>query len=242
MKKLHPEIGAAQESIAGGWAVFTGVGSPISEARGLGMTGPVTEDDMDRLEAFYHSRGDAIRMEVCPLADASLHQLLAKRAYRLLEFSNMLMRPLQPGEQFAENHRGVATRFIQPCEARLWAETVGRGFAEHFPMTDELLDIMSCWAHSTIGVCLLGTVDGEVAGGGAVAMHDRVALLGGAATLPASRKRGVQSALLQARLAHAAAAGCDLAMTVTLPGSGSQRNVERQGFRVVYTRAKFTLD
>jgi GNAT superfamily N-acetyltransferase len=241
VKTLHPQLGAAEESIAGGWAVFTGVGSPISEARGLGLTGPVTEGDMERLEAFYHSRGDAIRIEVCPLADTTLHQLLAIRGYRLAEFSNMLMRRLDPGEQVLANHPGVATRAIEPSEGRMWAETVGRGFAEHFPLTDELVDIMSCWAHSTIGACLLGTVDGEVAGGAAVATHDGVALLGGAATLPAFRGRGLQAALIEARLARAVAAGGDLAMTVTLPGSVSQRNCERQGFRVVYTRAKFTL-
>lgn len=240
-RRLHPQIGAAEESIAGGWAVFTGVGSPISEARGLGMNGTVAEGDMDRLESFYHSRGDAIRIEVCPLADTSLHQLLAQRGYRLAEFSNMFLRRLDPAEQFASPHPGVVARPIEPDEGRLWAETVARGFAEHLPVTEELLDIMSCWAHSTIGKCLIGTVDGEVAGGGAVAINDGVALLGGAATLPAFRKRGLQAALIEARLAHAAAAGCDLAMTVTLLGSASQRSVERYGFRVAYTRAKFTL-
>ncbi len=241
VQKRHLETGAAEESIAGGWAVFTGVGSPISEARGLGMTGPVTEEDMDRLEAFYHSRGDAIRMEVCPLADASLHQLLAKRGYRLLEFSSMLVRRVDSGEVIAGNHPGVATRPAAVSEAQLWAETVGRGFAEHFPLTQELMDLMSCWAHSTIGACYLGTVDGELAGGAAIALHEGVALFGGAATLPAFRNRGLQGALISTRLAHAASAGCELAMTVTLPGSTSQRNCERLGFRVAYTRAKFTL-
>jgi len=57
--------------------------------------------------------------------------------------------------------------------------------------------------------------------------------------LPAFRNRGVQTTLLHARLAIAAAAGYDLAMTSTQPGSTSQRNVERQSFRVVYTRSKF---
>jgi hypothetical protein len=47
----------------------------------------------------------------------------------------------------------------------------------------------------------------------------------------------VQTALIRARLAFAAAAGCDLAAVNTVPGSVSQRNAERQGFRVVYTRA-----
>jgi len=33
--------------------------------------------------------------------------------------------------------------------------------------------------------------------------------------------------------------GCDLAMMVAEAGSESQRNAERQGFRVAYTRVKW---
>ncbi len=57
-----------------------------------------------------------------------------------------------------------------------------------------------------------------------------------ASTRPAFRGRGVQTALLHARLAAALGAGCDLAMVHTAPGSASQRNVERLGFRLAYTR------
>jgi GNAT superfamily N-acetyltransferase len=65
------------------------------------------------------------------------------------------------------------------------------------------------------------------------------ALLAGASTVPAWRGRGAQGALLGARLRHAAALGCDVAMMGALPGSASQRNAERQGFRIAYTRMKW---
>jgi hypothetical protein len=42
--------------------------------------------------------------------------------------------------------------------------------------------------------------------------------------------------LISARLYEALAQGCDLATASTLPGSGSQRNYERLGFEVVYTK------
>ena len=42
--------------------------------------------------------------------------------------------------------------------------------------------------------------------------------------------------LIAARVNEALAQGCDLATASTLPGSGSQRNYERMGFEVVYTR------
>ena len=72
-------------------------------------------------------------------------------------------------------------------------------------------------------------------------MHDRVALLAGASTVPEGRRQGAQLALLDARLQTAVDAGCDLAMMVAAPGSASQRNAERQGFRIAYTRTKWQL-
>jgi ribosomal protein S18 acetylase RimI-like enzyme len=59
--------------------------------------------------------------------------------------------------------------------------------------------------------------------------------------VPEGRRRGAQQALLDARLRAAAARGCDLAMVVTAAGSASQRNSERNGFKVAYTRTKWQL-
>ena len=68
-------------------------------------------------------------------------------------------------------------------------------------------------------------------------IDDGVAQLGGAATRPVHRRRGVQTALIAARLAEAARQGCDLAVVTTQPGSKSQQNVQRFGFEMMYTRA-----
>jgi GNAT superfamily N-acetyltransferase len=57
------------------------------------------------------------------------------------------------------------------------------------------------------------------------------------ATHPFFRRRGVQAALIAARLRAGAERGCDLATAGTLPGTVSQRNYERLGFQVAYTRA-----
>ncbi|PRC46270.1 GNAT family N-acetyltransferase, partial [Mycobacterium sp. ITM-2017-0098] len=50
-------------------------------------------------------------------------------------------------------------------------------------------------------------------------------------------RRGVQTALLGTRLADAAAAGCDIAVVTTAPGSTSQKNVQRRGCHLLFTRA-----
>jgi beta-glucosidase-like glycosyl hydrolase len=72
-------------------------------------------------------------------------------------------------------------------------------------------------------------------------VHDGVALLAGASTIPEWRHRGAQNALLAKRLVYAAHAGCDLAMMCAEPGGASQRNAERQGFRIAYTRVKWGM-
>jgi GNAT superfamily N-acetyltransferase len=66
-------------------------------------------------------------------------------------------------------------------------------------------------------------------------------LFAGAATVPELRRRGLQAALLEERMRYASDHGCDLAMMVAEAGSLSQRNAERQGFRVAYTRLKWRL-
>jgi len=79
--------------------------------------------------------------------------------------------------------------------------------------------------------------DGVLAGGATIRLVDGIAQLTGAATVPAHRRHGIQTALLSARLADATAAGCDTAVIIVQPGSKSQQNAQRQGFDLLYTRA-----
>jgi GNAT superfamily N-acetyltransferase len=79
--------------------------------------------------------------------------------------------------------------------------------------------------------------DGTLAGGAELRITDGIAQFAGAATAPQHRRHGIQTALLNARLAAAAAAGCDIAIIVTQPGSKSQQNSQRRGFDLLYTRA-----
>lgn len=67
-------------------------------------------------------------------------------------------------------------------------------------------------------------------------MRDGVATMFGDATVVSARGHGLQRALIQHRLAHASRAGCDLAVAVVVPGTGSHRNYERAGFQLVYMR------
>jgi GNAT superfamily N-acetyltransferase len=202
------------------------------------MTGPVTAAELDQVEEVYRERGTAVQIELCPLADPSLLALLAERGYRVTEYSNVLARSLGSHEPDPPAESEVQVRVPLPEEAELWARTVGEGFAQEETARSSLLPLFLTFFHTPTTTCFLGSVDGQPAGGGVVAIEQGVAALFAASTRPAFRKRGVQTALLRARLTFALEAGSDLAMVITLPGSTSQRNAERQGFRVMYTRSK----
>lgn len=235
---LFPDSEAAAEAFAGGWATFAGADSPMTQAFALGLSGPVEEDEIARMEDFFHSRGAATNVELCPYADLSIVDIFRKRGYSLIELSNVFARALVPEDAQLSFNDAVHVRQPETHEARLWAETVARGFIPEGELPQAMIDLMITSLHSAVGAYFLAEIDGQTAGGGVLTMHDGVASLGGASTLPAFRNRGAQTALLRARLAFGAERGCEVAMVTTLPGSTSQRNVERQGFRVVYTRSK----
>lgn len=237
-QKLHPELGAAAEEIAGGIAVYAGIDSPVTQALGVGLDGPVSEAELDRLEKFFRSRGAATAIELCPFAGIPLYEALAKREFRLIEVSNVLFRELASGDDFPPPAPGVAVRPALPEDGKLFTQTVAQGFAELAPITQPLLDVMDGFFHSEGNHPFLAFVDGVAAGGASAFAFDGVAGMFGASTLPQFRGRGVQSALLSARLEWAAQHGCDVAKGITLPGGASHRNHERLGFRVAYTRTK----
>ena len=50
LARRRPGVDMDVEEVAGGLAVFAGPGSPLSETKAIGLHGPVTEADLDRME------------------------------------------------------------------------------------------------------------------------------------------------------------------------------------------------
>ena len=228
----------AVERVAGGYAIYCGAGNPVTQAVGLGLHGPVSAEEFDKLEEFYFSRNEPVRVETCPLADAALFEQYKFRNYFVSEFSNVMVRPVVDGKR-PPLPAGLDIRVAKPDELDLWVLTVAQGFAENYPVTQELLSVMKMFAVGKNTECYLARIDGRVVGGATLALRGRIAGLFGASTLPEFRKRGVQTALLHLRLQRAAEKGCTLAMSLAQLGSNSQRNITRLGFHTLYTRVKF---
>lgn len=242
LRRFRVGTRAAFLRIGSGVAVFTGIDSPITQAVGIGLDGPVSEKQIEKLERFYDEREDSVRVELCPLADKSVTDHFGKRGYRVVDYSNVLLRRLGAKVAHGKSSKEVSVEQIGRAQADLWGEVVARGFAEQMAVTAELLEVLKMFVYAPGSECYLARVGGAAAGGAALGFRKGIASLSGASTLPEFRNRGVQTALLQARVARAKAAGCDLAMSIAQPGSASHRNIERLGFRVVYTRVKFQRD
>lgn len=221
--------------LAGGVASFAEADSPFNKVAGLGFDG--LPDALDEVEQAFAALGAPVQVELSQLADPAVGAFLTRRGYHLESFENVL------GRRVGEAAAPAGVRLARDGDLDRWLAEVADAFAvadtegvpshEDFPR-QTVLDAMRDMA----GVRrYLAERDGEFAGGASFRVTDGIAQFTGAATVPRFRRRGVQTALLRARLAAAAEAGCDVAVVTTQPGSKSQQNVQRQGFDLLYARA-----
>ena len=254
--KVQPEVGARAIVHAGAYAQFDGPDSPLTQSFALGIFETPTDEDMDVIESVAPAH------EVSPLVSMKTIELLIARGYHPIELSSVMHRPIgssgssvprssSEGMEIEasspEEPRGtrgtprnpIRMRIAQPHEIDLWSETSAQGWSEFPEVVPFVRDMGRIAATSEGNTTFFAELDGRPIATGSLAIHDGVALLAGASTIPSARKRGAQRALLEARLRYAAEQGCDLAMMGAAPGSASQRNAERQGFRIAYTRIKW---
>ena len=239
-KKLDPTSPSTWMTCAGATVVFDGVDAPTTQTFGFGLFDELTPKALDEIERFFQDRGAEVMHEVCPFAGIRTAELLCRRGYSPIEISNVMYRPVQKsGEDLSPN---IRVRIVTADEAELWSSISARGWAHEHPELEEFLRGLGevCVARKN-SPCFLAEIDGVPGAAGALIIHKGVALFGGAATVPALRRLGLQAALLHERMDYAAEQGCDLAMMVAEAGSNSQRNAERKGFRVAYTRLKWRL-
>ena len=230
--------------IGGGVAAFTQAlfGRKLNHVTGLGLAGPVDEDALARLEAAYGERGLGVEIDLCPHADARVLALLARRGYVVNAFSNSYARTLDD----VRERTALGIEILQGEAAHaLFVQASINGFSlQAQPRPRELLAALARIAQAREDTALfVARVDGRVAGSAGLSVMDtprgRVGELHIASTLPEYRGRGVQSALLQARLAAARDARCALVFVGARPANTSARNVERAGFGLAFTKATF---
>ena len=241
--RLDPDCGATWIEVAGVYAMFDGVQSPLTQTFGLGVFDEITNAEMERLESFFKRFDAPILHEVSPMADPSLMSLLNERGYQPIELTSVLYRGLEHEDsRETRTNAQITTRIIRPDEVDLWARVSANGWAtEHESLADFMLNFGRVSAQSTGAYPYLAELDGKAISTGMLFIYDDVAILAGASTVPEGRNNGAQNALLKARLKFAAERGCTLAAMGAAPGSQSQKNAQKNGFDIAYTRTKWRL-
>ena len=234
IRNFSPSDPVEAEHVGGGIAFFGGVTYPANQMVGMGLYGEVGAGDLDRVEDFFRSRGVASTVVLSPLAHESLRMLLGERGYRIAEFNSVLIRRIHEEEPFAMP-AGVTIERVTAATLTPWMRALAEGFVQDIVVLE---GVFGGFAALPGALPFLARVNGEVAGGcgGRIIPEARITAFFGTATLPTFRRRGVQTALIALRLLEAARAGCEYAVVSTHPGSGSQRNMERRGFRLAYTK------
>jgi ribosomal protein S18 acetylase RimI-like enzyme len=226
--------------LAGGVVVFAGPGSPLTQAVALGIGVAVSPEELDRAERHMGQAPGPMQIETCPFTDPGLLVLLARRGYRVAEFQQVLARRIPgPGWQRPD---GVEVRPIRGDEGQTFVRLVCAAFLNGAEPTEEQLGWMMPTTRAPGTTCIVALIEGVPVGAATVAVSSGVATLSGAGVLPEYRRRGVQSALISARMEAGSAAGCDIASSSTWTGTTSQRNLERLGFRIAYPKVVLVRD
>jgi ribosomal protein S18 acetylase RimI-like enzyme len=226
--------------------VYVSPGSPINKVIGIGFDGTLDPPELDALESAWRERREPVRIELCSLTDPQLAHTLSQRGYQLHGFENVLARSLAIAE-LDETQAPIAISVVSDDrDFQTWKDISvtaftsmdGTGSVVDDPMEREQMESVLTEMTSAPGFRrYLARMNGEAVGAASLRIDHGLAQMAGAGTLPQARGKGVQKALLQARLIAAKAAGCDLAVVTTAPGSRSQENMMRRGFALLYARA-----
>ncbi len=206
---------------------------------GLGSGPPAREADLDSALAFFRAAGAKRCMaQVAPIAEpATLGEWLERRGFRR-------------HNAWLKLHRDAAEAAPAPDDPRVVplprpdAGVLAALLVETFGYPPSMVPWLAA-THGRPGWSLFGAYeDGALAAGGGLFIHGDAAWLGLAATRPASRGRGLQTALIARRIEAARAADCrhlvvETALDTPERPNPSTHNLRRMGFRDAYERVNW---
>jgi len=160
-----------------------------------------------------------------------------QRGYGIAELNNVLYRRLDPAEEFLRAPSGCEIRRGRPEEARELGGIVERAF---FPdgAPEAFRDLLTPLYQMEGALTFAASVEGKMVACGAGLVIPETSHLRGV------RSRNVRR-VSRARFADGVASRppgcrsrsrCEYAVVVTQGGTASQRNCERMGFRVAYSK------
>jgi GNAT superfamily N-acetyltransferase len=239
------EVALESEAIAGGWMCYSRPGCWSNQANALGLSGPVTDEELDRLVDFYRERSANPRVSACPNAHHSLVKGLEARHFGLSEVLTVLARDLpEPSAPmvgpWGSPDRNLEIRQPRPEEVDVFIEISTTGFMEHDRESPgALAEITRRVVEHPRCTPFLALWGGTPVGGGLLETLDDQACLIGTSVLPEYRGRGIQTHLMAHRMEFAAETGAKWISVSSLTGIATERNARRLGFNPIFAHATF---
>ena len=205
--------------------------------------GPDTIDHLDQIGEFYADHGVSEAIEIVPgrMSEAEGIELW-RRGFAAVEFHTGFARELG-GYAPRPPRPGILVEAIDaadPVALDRFIATDIEGWGGDPTDPDGLANLRT-WKRNETWQMFLASIDGEPVGAGVLDIRSdgagEIALLAAGSTLPSARGRGVQAALIEARLAAALEAGCTRAIAGSYFGNSSMGNLGRAGFSMAFVRA-----
>lgn len=216
----------------------------LNHTCGFGVSGSVTESDLEAIEQVYQVTGVPPELDMCEYAHPSAFDLLKAGGYAetgtVSTFSRSLS-GLNAEVEGATDGIEVTTTTARDASIATSVEGFRSGGRQEW-----LLSLLAqSAAHRADTTTFFARIDGEIAGAAGLACLDvcegvKFANFYIDSTLPAHRGKGVHKALILARMAAAKKMGCEVVMGSARAGSGSARNMERAGMRLAFHSTTYT--
>ncbi|GAB3905136.1 hypothetical protein GCM10029964_099940 [Kibdelosporangium lantanae] len=207
-------------------------------SKAVGFAEPVTAAVVGEVVDYYRAQGNPrFAIQVPPWALPDDWSAIVDR-YRLTRGA-MIVKLGGRADEVAQHTTDLRIGGIAPEDGPAWSDTALRGFG----MDGVGLEPIFARFDQVPGHHMYAAWSGDdLVSVAAMTVHKDVAYGNTAATLPAYRGRGAQSALISLRARHAAELGCEWYVSDTgMPAEGdtsnpSYNNMRRAGLRILYTR------
>ena len=237
LTQRDPAIGAAVLKIGNGYALFHGLDSAMTAASSIGTTDAGHLDQLAAVEDFFLSRNCRPRLWTNPTTKPEFLRLLHSHGYRIVTTVQTWIRPaLELSDVPLASD--ITVRIVDERESDIWIDTVASGFQEtndvvKTPVPKSMADAFFSFAFAPGFTAVLAFRDRLPVGGGVVAQGHNLAILRTASTRFQHRRKGVQRALVAARLRFAIEHGTAVCLATTSISDidHSARNMALFGFQ-----------
>jgi GNAT superfamily N-acetyltransferase len=241
LHSLHSRWEGAVHAIGNGYAILAGPGLYVNRATGIGLDEHVEEQAFSWLEGAAARVGVPPLIETTPFADPNLGRIAETRGYRRSAARAVFAKWTSTPSSSAPPARAEFVEVLDEAGLGRWQEVAAGAFGKATPSTRAAGNAYAATSFAVAEDRLFVATDpdGEDVACCSLSVRDGLATTGGMGVTPTARGRGIQSALIDARVDVARLRGAELAASSTF-SEQSRRNLVECGFVHLYDQSAWT--